>query len=280
MSAGLDIDHLRGWIGRLQVLDDEVTEDLARKYHATLDMPGEAPRRGQPVPRLLHFCLAQPAVPEANVGHDGHPARGGFLPPVPLPRRMWAGGSVTFHGDLLIGQSVRRVSTVEDVVPKQGSTGPLCFVSVSHRIEVDGHAAVDETQTLVYRETEGPSPPQPGASTPAAGEHRRDMSAGPLLLFRYSALTFNGHRIHYDRPHATTTEGYPGLVVHGPLQAALLLNFAAELRGTQPARFSFRGLAPLFDGEPFTLNATRQGDAMRLWTAKSGATCMSAEAAW
>jgi len=277
----LDIAHLRTWIGSEQVLDDVLTEALAQKYHATFDGAGDAPAVGEPVPRLIHFCLSQPVVPGRELGPDGHPARGGFLPPVPLPRRMWAGGELTFHGDLRVGDTIRRVSRVEDVTVKEGRTGVLCFVTVSHRLSVDGGLRIEERQDVVYRALETGAQPTKVPAPAARGEHRQPMQVDPTLLFRYSAVTFNGHRIHYDRPYATQVEGYPGLVVHGPLQAAFLLGYATDLRGMPPSRLKFRGLSPLFDGDDFALHATAEGDGLKLWTAtENGPVCMSAEAAW
>jgi len=280
-SAKVDVDHLRGWIGREDVGTDIVSEDLARKYHATFDYPGAAPELGSIVPRLIHFCLAQPAAPTAALGADGHPARGGFLPPVPLPRRMWAGGAFVFHGDLRVGDAVKRVSRITDVVLKEGRSGLLCFVTVEHRIEANGVPVLEERQDIVYRDLEGPegASKQPQVAEP--GTHRREIKADATLLFRYSALTFNGHRIHYDRRYVTEIEGYPGLIVHGPMQAALLCNYAAELRSAPPKRFSFRGLSPLFDNNTFELHATDEGASLKLWTADhNGSLCLIAEATW
>ncbi len=277
---GLDIDHLRGWIGREEAAEDVVTADLVRKLQATLDLPGAPPRTGDAAPRLVHFCLAQPAAPTAALGPDGHPERGSILPPVPLPRRMWAGGSIAFDGELRVGDAVRRVSRIADVVAKQGRTGPLCFVTVEHVIEAGGRTAVRERQDLVYRDPDGaakaPAPPA------EPGRHRRRVAADAALLFRYSALTFNGHRIHYDRRHATEVEGYPGLVVHGPLQATLLCHFAAAIRGAPPARFAFRSHSPLFDDDAVVLHAGEaDSGTLRLWTAREGGpVAMAAEAAW
>jgi 3-methylfumaryl-CoA hydratase len=279
--AELDLDHLRSWIGREDVGTDVVSEDLALKYHATFDLAGEAPRTGEALPRLIHFCLAQPAVPTSQLGPDGHPQRGGFLPPVPLPRRMWAGGSLTFHGDIKVGDTTRRLSRIENVVLKEGRTGPLCFVTVAHRVEATGRLAVEERQDIVYRGIEAAGDGAKALPRADSGVHQRRMQAQPPLLFRYSALTFNGHRIHYDRRHVTEVEGYPGLIVHGPLQAALLVNYATELRGTPPARFSFRGLSPLFDDDVFVLHATPEGNGLSLWTAReNGPVAMAAEAHW
>lgn len=281
MHDKLDIAHLRGWIGREDSGSDVVSEDLARKYHVMFDAPGEAPTFGETVPRLVHFCLGQPTVPTAALGPDGHPARGGFLPPVPLPRRMWAGGAFTFHGDLRVGDNVKRLSRITDVVQKEGRTGTLCFVTVEHRIEAGGGLVLEERQDIVYRDldTAVGTAKQPPTAEP--GTHQRPMRAEAPLLFRYSALTFNGHRIHYDRRYVTEVEGYPGLIVHGPMQAALLCNYATELRGAPPKRFSFRGLSPLFDDDAFALHASEEGAGLRLWTAKqNGPLCMTAEAYW
>ncbi|TDR90433.1 FAS1-like dehydratase domain-containing protein [Enterovirga rhinocerotis] len=280
-TDALDIDHLRSWIGREEVREDLVTEDLARKYHAMFDRPAEAPPVGGVVPRLIHFCLAQPAVPASGLGPDGHPKRGGFLPPVPLPRRMWAGGSFVFHGDLAVGDAVRRVSRIEDVVLKHGRTGALCFVTVSHRIEAGDRVVVEERQDVVYRDLDPPGGAAKAPPKAEQGQHSRPMTADATLLFRYSALTFNGHRIHYDRRYVTEVEGYPGLIVHGPMQAAMLCDYAGDLRGKPPARFAFRGLSPLFDDDAFSLHASPDGEGLKLWTAKAdGTLCMTAEASW
>ncbi|MBD3848128.1 MaoC family dehydratase N-terminal domain-containing protein [Bosea sp. SSUT16] len=277
----VDIDHLRSWIGREDLGSDVLTEDLARKYHATFDLAGEAPKFGEVAPRMIHVCLAQPAVPTAQLGPDGHPERGGFLPPVPLPRRMWAGSSQTFHDDLRVGDEVRRISRIADVVFKEGRTGALCFVTVQHQIEASGRLVLEERQDIVYRniEASGATPKTPPPAE--AGAHRRPMKIEPPLLLRYSALTFNAHRIHYDRRYSMEVEGYPALVVHGPMQAAMLLNYATELHGSPPSRFRFRGQSPLFDDAAFALNARDEGDGLKLWTARQdGPECMVAEASW
>ncbi len=276
----IDIDHLRSWIGREEIAFDVVTPDIVGKFQATFDREVDDLRPGNIAPRLLHFCLGQPAALTRLLGEDGHPGRGSFLPPVPLPRRMWAGGRVAFHDDLRIGDTVRRVSRVDDVVLKEGRTGPLCFVTVGHEIDRQGQPILSETQDIVYRGPQVGEPKKPPSPAPVASDQRQ-VDASPPFLFRYSALTFNGHRIHYDHPYATTIEGYPGLVVHGPLQATLLFNLAAEKRGVPPAHFAFRSLAPLFDNEPFYLNAEEEAGRLRLWTACSGGPpAMRAEATW
>ncbi|MHC0055388.1 HTD2 family dehydratase [Actibacterium sp. D379-3] len=279
----LDLVHLRQWIGREETRAERLTTAIAARFNATFDRT-ETATEGEPAPDLIHLCLAPDIAPTSTLGPDGHPARGGFLPPVPLPRRMWAGSHFRFHEDIRIGHMVTRRSVVRDVTAKQGRSGPLCLVTVEHRIDSDGALAVTERQDIIYRAA-GPAAP-PSAAPPAAeaapeGRYRRAIDASPTLLFRYSALTFNGHRIHYDAPYARAEEGYPGLVVHGPLQATLLLQFAEALRGKRPAQIGFRGLSPLFDTAGFTLNAQDEGDGLRLWTAaEGGPVAMEARAEW
>ncbi len=272
-----DFDAARAWIGRETRQDDVLTADLAGKFHATLGLDGAAPQAGEAAPPLIHFCLAQPAFPMEELGRDGHPRLGAFLPPVPLPRRMWAGGELRFLKPLRVGDGVTRVSRIADVVPKSGRTGPLCFVTVEHEILAEGAPCVRETQTLVYRSDEAGAPP---AAEPApTGEVTRGLDTPPVLLFRYSALTFNGHRIHYDRRYAQDVEHYPGLVVHGPLQATLLCLLAGELKGRMPSAFRFRSLSTVFDDDGLVLHAKATGDGFSLWTARPGGpVAMAAEA--
>ncbi|EWY36239.1 hypothetical protein N825_29010 [Skermanella stibiiresistens SB22] len=278
-SVPLDADHLRSWVGREESVDADISVELAGKFAATFNLTGDF-RGGDVAPAMIHFCLGQQPAPTASLGADGHPARGGFLPPVPLPRRMWAGGSLVFHKPLRIGDTVTRRSRIADVAVKQGSAGILCFVAVEHRIVVAGEEMITERQDIVYRGNARVSagrPPIPAQ----AGEHRRRFEPAATVLFRYSALTFNGHRIHYDRAYAMTEEGYPGLVVHGPLQATLLCMLATELRGVPPLRFSFRSQSPLFDGTPFGLHARGTDDGLSLWAAaENGPVAMAAEARW
>lgn len=277
MTAALDIDHLKQWIGREQTVEDVITPSLVERFTATL---GGTPE-GSTAPLLIHLCLGLPAVPEAELGADGHPARGGFLPPVPLQRRMWAGGSFTFYAPLRVGPPVQRHSRIRDVTAKTGRSGSLCFVTVDHRIEQDGALAIEERHDIVYR---NPAPGGSGLSRgePAAlGPQSRRITPSPMLLFRYSALTFNGHRIHYDTPYATTVEGYPGLIVHGPMQATLLCHLAAEVQGAAPRQFDFRSVSPIYDTADFTLNAEPTEDGMRLWTAQvGGPVAIEATARW
>jgi len=283
MSIDIDLDHLRGWIGRTETASDLVTPQLTRALRATLFLDIGTPIAGDAAPLTVHWCLAQPVAPMAALGSDGHPSRGGFLPPVPLPRRMWAGGKLTFHDTIRVGDEVTRHSRIADVTLKQGSSGALCFVTVAHEITTPRGTAISERQDIVYRDAAGAAPASATPpDAPAPGQHHRSHMADPVLLFRYSALTFNGHRIHYDRDYVTKVEGYPGLVFHGPLQAALLVNFAAELKGgAGPATVDYRGVAPLFDGAAFSLNADDAAGGLSLWTANAaGQPTMKATAAW
>jgi 3-methylfumaryl-CoA hydratase len=285
MTEKFDLDHLRQWIGRTDDASDIVTAQLVRGLRATLFLDIGAPKPGDAAPFTAHWCLAQPVVPMSELGPDGHAARGGFLPPVPLPRRMWAGGELEFLDTLRVGDAVTRSSTISDVTMKTGSTGALCFVAVNHVITTSRGIAIRERQDIVYRDLatgSQPAAPIKPPSPPPAAAHRESHMADPVLLFRYSALTFNGHRIHYDRDYVTKVEGYPGLIFHGPLQAALLVEYAARLHGGEaPKTFSYRGVQPLFDGSEFSVNANTTTEGKELWTANSqGMPTMKARAAW
>jgi 3-methylfumaryl-CoA hydratase len=243
------------------------------------------PKEGDAAPFTAHWCLTLPVVPLSEVGPDGHPIRGGFLPPVPLPRRMWAGGAINITEPLRVGDVVTRTSTIKDLALKSGSTGVLCFVSVDHVFKTPRGVAIRERHDIVYREMptggQNAAPAKPPAA-PAAAKHSERHLADPVLLFRYSALTFNGHRIHYDRDYVTKVEGYPGLIVHGPLQASLLIELAAKLHGGKaPASFVYRGLQPLFDGSEFSVNASDISSGLDLWTANDkGEPTMRGTASW
>ena len=280
----LDAEAYQTWIGQEDFASDYLTPDLVRRFGATFDLGEVDSRLGSPAPPGIHWCLAPPLVPTAALGLDGHPGRGGFLPPIPLPRRMWAGGSVTFGRPIRVGDDVRRRSVIADVVVKTGRAGPLCFVTLRHDVLVGGETAVSERQDIVYRALAGTGDAGPARESPAAPEARwtRSVEATAPLLFRYSALTFNGHRIHYDRRFCTEQEGYPGLVVHGPLQATLLVQLATETRGGRvPETFSFRSVAPLFEGRAFQLAASESATGLQLWTADhDGQPAMTAEARW
>ena len=284
MTEELDLDHLRQWIGRTQEATDIVTTQLVKGLRATLFQEVGEPRIGDAAPFTVHWCLAQPVFPMSMLGADGHPTRGGFLPPVPLPRRMWAGGEIEFRDALRVGDESTRTSRISDVTVKIGSTGQLCFVSVEHTVTSSRGVAIRERQDIVYREMTGAqaSAPAKAASPPPAAQHRETHVSDSVLLFRYSALTFNGHRIHYDRDYVTKVEGYPGLIFHGPLQAAFIVEMAAKLRGGKaPKKFTYRGVQPLFEGSEFSINANDNGAAMELWTANdAGQPTMRGTAMW
>jgi len=282
MTDKPDLDHLRQWIGRSTEASDIVTAQLVKGMRATLFLEIGEPKGGDAAPFTVHWCLAQPVFPMSELGPDGHPARGGFLPPVPLPRRMWAGGKLEFLDALRVGDEVTRTSRIADVTIKTGSTGVLCFVSVDHLIATPRGIAIRERQDIVYRDVSAaPSAPVKPVAPPPA-QHRESHMADSVLLFRYSALTFNGHRIHYDRDYVTRVEGYPGLIFHGPMQAALLVEFAAKLHGgAAPKKFSYRGVQPLFEGSEFSVKANAAGAGMELWTANSaGQPTMKGTATW
>jgi 3-methylfumaryl-CoA hydratase len=278
----LDLDHLRQWIGRTEQKTDVVTAHLVRALRATLFMEIGEPKPGDAAPFTAHWCLAQPVYPMSQLGPDGHPTRGGFLPPVPLPRRMWAGGELEFFDSLRIGDEMKRTSRISDVTMKTGSTGPLCFVSVQHEVTTPRGLAIRERQDIVYRDMTTSAPAAKPAAVPPPAKHRESHMADEVLLFRYSALTFNGHRIHYDRDYVTKVEGYPGLIFHGPMQAAFLVEFAAKLhRGAAPKKFIYRGVQPLFEGSEFSVNANDNDAGMELWTANSlGTPTMKATGTW
>lgn len=283
MTEKLDIDHLRQWIGRSTEATDIVTAQLVMGLRATLFQEVGEPKKGDAAPFTVHWCLAQPVFPMSMLGPDGHPTRGGFLPPVPLPRRMWAGGEIEFLQPLQVGDESTRTSRIADVQVKSGSTGTLCFVSVEHSISSPRGTAIRERQDIVYREMTSSAPASTKAPPPPPkAQHRETHVSDPVLLFRYSALTFNGHRIHYDRDYVTKVEGYPGLIFHGPLQAALIIEMAAKLHGGKaPKKFTYRGLQPLFEGSEFSVNANETADGMELWTANAeGQPTMKGTAVW
>lgn len=279
-----DLDTLRGWIGRTETADDTATPAPLRALAATLDRDDPPPRPGDPVPPCGHWLYFVPTPRASEIGDDGHARRGGFLPPVPLPRRMWAGGRLTFPAPMPVGAALRRTSRILDVRLRDGRQGPLVFVVVRHEITADGRLAVTEEHDIVYREAPRPGDAQSApVPPPAAPAWQRTVVPDDVLLFRYSALTFNGHRIHYDRRYVTTVEGYPGLVVHGPLIATLLLDLLRRERpGARVTAFRFRAVRPLFDTAPFTLCGGPADDDRRdvaLWArAPDGSLAMEATA--
>jgi 3-methylfumaryl-CoA hydratase len=275
----IDLAHLRQWIGKEQSDHDVLSTRHARLMAATLGLPQADLVDGSPLPALWHWIYFLEGVPPAELGRDGHPARGGFLPPVPLPNRMWAGGNVSFHAPLPLGATVEKRSRILSVEHKQGRSGDLVFVTVLHQLLHDGDVAISETHDIVYKPA---TPPKTGAAVAAmpAASHSRTIRPDSTMLFRYSALTFNGHRIHYDADYCREVEGYPNLVIHGPLNATLLAAFAEQASGKAVRSFRYRGLEPSLLGNELTLNAAPndEGDGLLVWTAlPGGAISMRAE---
>ena len=273
-----DTPDLTAWIGRTETATDLITPRLLASFEAML-----APHlaTGLAVPLGLHWCLAPQMAPAAQLGQDGHPVMGNFLPPVPYPRRMWAGGSLEHVSPLLPGDTMRKVSTIEGVSFKSGSTGPLCFVIVAHDFHSPRGLALRERQTLVYLPAATGLLPKPAPAPAQTFDLDWRVKIDPTLLFRYSALTFNGHRIHYDLPYAKTVEHYDGLVIHGPLQATLLWNIAAALHGTAPRHFEFRGVSPAVGPQVMRFGARASTNGAELMALdQSGVITMTASAAW
>ena len=266
--GAVNLEHLRTWIGRTETRSDLVTLVPMAALSATLDRDDPEPTRGSVVPPLWHWLYFLPISPLSEAGPDGHPRRGGFLPPVPLPRRMFAGGRFEFHRPLKIGDEITRTSRITDVSGKEGRSGTLVFVTVRHEIANATGIALTEEHDIVYRENpraDAPVPKPQAARTDEA--FSREIAPDPVMLFRYSALTFNSHRIHYDRAYVTEVEGYPGLIVHGPLIATLLVDLLGrELPDANVARFSFRAVRPLFDIHRFTVCGRVEGKSVALWT--------------
>jgi len=276
---------LAAWAGRRDVAHDVIGATPVKALAATLDLDGIDASDGAPLPPLWHWLYGLPLHRQSELGPDGHARRGGFLPPVPLPRRMWAGGRLQFRAPLRVGDRIERASVIESVSRKDGRSGPLVFVTVRHEIRRDGESApaLVEQHDIVYRDARRPGEPEPPPqAAPAPAAWRREILPDEVLLFRYSALTFNGHRIHYDRRYCTAVEGYPGLVVHGPLIATLLLDLLRRERpDADVASFRFRAVRPLFDGRPFHVNGVpdRDGRRVALWaSAPDGALAMEADA--
>ncbi|MCZ7564404.1 MAG: MaoC family dehydratase N-terminal domain-containing protein [Burkholderiales bacterium] len=283
MPTAIDAAVLERWIGRTEEAADTVTAFPVAALAATLDRDDPSPREGDALPPLWHWLYFLPVYRHAEAGSDGHRARGAFLPPVELPRRMWAGSRMTFTRALRVGERVHRVSTVADVKHKSGRSGALVFVVVRHEVGGAAGHALTEEHDIVYRDA--PRPGEPLAAPQAApveADWTREVAPDPLLLFRYSALTFNGHRIHYDRRYCTDVEGYPGLVVHGPLLATLLLDLLRRERPqARVTSFRFRAVSPVFDTAPLTVCGAPLpgGHEARLWVRRQdGALAMDATA--
>jgi 3-methylfumaryl-CoA hydratase len=259
-------DNFQAWIGRTETTTDPMSCVQAQSAQAMLDDPGTALVNGEALPPLWHWFYFLPRAPQAGLDADGHPQRGGFLPPIPYPRRMFAGARVQWHRPLVVGVPAQRESRIGNVLMKSGKSGRLAFVTVTNRFVQDGELCIEESQDIVYRE------PSDRVNAPVAtdwpplpeGSWTRVLQPDTRLLFRFSALTFNAHRIHYDRAYASEVEGYPGLVVHGPLTAILLSELVRHSTARPMHAFSFRGVAPLFDLGPVRLVGTLEGDKLAL----------------
>ena len=274
--------HAHEWIGRTETLSDTLNPVPCKALAATLNQAWD-PKEGDKLPPLWHWLYFLETAQQEELAADGHRKRGGFLPPVQLPRRMWAGSQIQFHSPITLGETLTRQSTIEHIRETTGRSGALTFVKVRHEIGSEQRPALTEIQNLVYREAAKPgvAPPAPAAAE-SSGDYHRELTADSRLLFRYSALTFNAHRIHYDYQYATHTEGYPGIIVHGPLLATLMLellrsNFPEETIKT----FEFRALGPVFGDHRFSVHGTRpnpDGNAT-LWIAnQDGQLCMQGTA--
>jgi 3-methylfumaryl-CoA hydratase len=266
------------WVGR----EETRSEVLDRtRSDALLAALGAVPAPGDELPPPHHWLHFWDVKPPGELGEDGHPAKGGFLPPVPLPRRMWAGGRLAFHGALSFGERVERRSTIRAISRKTGRSGDLVFVTVAHRLTGSGGAVWDEEQDLVYRPAStGPTVSPPPDENLPAPDWRQGIVPDPVLLFRYSALTMNGHRIHYDAPYARAVEHYPGLVVQGPLQASLMLGAAIAAAGRQPKTFAFRGLSPAIADAEIAVCGRDDVAGVELWVEQGGRRTMSGRVEW
>ncbi len=281
MTTTTNLQDFTEWMGRSIASSDRITAAPVHALRATLDLPPSSVE-GSELHLPWHWLYFSSPARAGEIDVDGHPKRGGFLPPVPLPRRMWAGGRLEVKRGLIVGEEATRKSTIKTVAVKEGRSGTLVFVTVLHEISDRQGLAITEEQDLVYRDAP-PANAVPARLVPHGeiGTHSRQVIPDPVLLFRYSALTFNGHRIHYDRDYATAVEGYPGLVVHGPLIATLLLDLLQrKLPEVRVRHFSFKAVSPLIDIDPFSLHMKSDDDGrMKLWALNhEGALAMSAEA--
>jgi len=280
MPADATEQDWQAWVGRKETIREQIAPDRVAALAATLGVDGNY-SAGAPLPPGWHWIFFNRFVPRDGLGTDGHPKRGGFLPAIALPRRMWAGGRLAYDRPPTIGGEGARESTILKVEAKSGRAGKLVFVTVSHRIACDGVHCITEEQDIVYREAAAPgTPAPPAAPAPQDATWSEEFRPDTVLLFRYSALTANGHRIHYDQHYARAEENYPDLVVHGPLTATLLQGFAAAHAGRPLREFEFRGMSPLFVSAPFKLEGKAgDSDALELWASgPNGALAMRASA--
>jgi len=278
----VNLEELKTWVGRKETDLDYVTPPAVHRLAATLDLDYPTPKIGDPLPLGWQSILFPRVVRQSQIGADGHPERGDFLPPVPLPRRMFAGKRTTMHAPLLVGDEVKRESTITSVMPKTGRSGQMVFVTVKTDMIGPRGLAITEEQDIVYREEPDPNAPKP-APQRAEGKAvwQKKVTPDPVLLFRYSALTFNGHRIHYDHPYVTKTEGYPDLVMNGGLTTLLVYELARENAKTPLKHIASRNVRPLFVNREFTVcgEPSADGKSAKLWVVDdSEAVALTAEA--
>ena len=281
MSTKVDIDHLRKWIGKIDNVTDFVTPIVEQRYRATLNMDIGNPKDGDPVTSGLHWMLGWNLVKNDELGVDSHPALGEFLPPVPLPRRMWAGSEIKVLKPIRVGDKVVKQSTVADIQVKEGRTGLLCFVTAEYNFLVNDEVTINEKHNIVYRDI---SKSGGGSGYSKDIPEKADLSEKifmhPTILFRYSAIGFVGHRIHYDHPYTVNEENYPGLIVHGPLQATYLLRAAEKLMGKPVKSFTHKVMAPVFANSEYIVGVDKMDDgSVSCWGAtKEFGVTMRAEA--
>lgn len=264
------LEHLKQWEGRSETSIGKAWQQPVQGLAATLNRSNIEMIEKDEIPPLWHWLFFTPTARRSELSIDGHPHAGVFLPPVPLPLRMWAGGRLRWYGAIHVGDELKRVSTIKSVSHKQGHTGDLIFVTVLHRIESEGKLILEEEQDIVYR---APSPeikpPKEPKRAPEKSDWSWEIDPDPILLFRYSALTFNSHRIHYDRAYAQCEEGYPGLLVQGPLLATLLVELASRETENRPVKsFRFTAIRPTYDLHPFKVCGvpSEDGKTAKLWT--------------
>jgi 3-methylfumaryl-CoA hydratase len=268
----------KAYVGRGRIVTDGLAVERARQMQLCLDRQSVL-EDGDPLPLLWHWIYFTEPVRQSDLGADGHEKLGYFLPAIRYPRRMWAGGEVNFKAPLLLGQMAEKSSTIESINFKRGASGPLCFVNVRHRITQGGAQKLNEVQTIVFRDkATAPQSEQAKSEGTSAGA----VAIGRTQLFRYSALTFNAHRIHYDEKFAVEEEGYPGLIVHGPLLASLLADYGATLEPDKTLRqFTYRAVQPAFENEPFLVEGSRTDGGADLQIVKrKGGTAMRAKIHW
>ncbi len=278
-------ENLRDWIGRSEERHDVADLRSTHQLHAAFGRQDALPKLGDEVPPAWHWMWFTATDARDALNPDGLAGKAGFLPPVPLPRRMWAGSRLTVHAPLKVGQAIRKRAEITDIAERQGKTGKLIFVSQRYSIFAGNTLAIEEDFDSVFREEAAPGAPvQQPPDAPEGAVWTREIDPDPVLLFRYSAVTFNGHRIHYDQPYATNIEGYPGLVVHGPLTATLLMELARDSNpGKRIAAYSFRAVSPLYAPAKFTVNGKHgaDGKSVQMWAANAqGKLAMQAEVAF